>query len=78
MSNSRESGDIVNPNLKSSKDIDLIWGCKAIAEAIGRTERQTFHLLSNKAIRSARRVGGRWCCDRGALHAEFTGDSGTA
>jgi hypothetical protein len=28
---------------------DLIWGCSAIAKAIGQSERATFHLLKKTA-----------------------------
>jgi hypothetical protein len=37
---------------------DLIWGCAAIAAAIGRNRRATFHLLENQLL-PARKVGER-------------------
>jgi hypothetical protein len=52
-------------------DLDLVWGADGIAEVIGRTERQTFHMLSIGVIPVARKVGGRWCADRHALRAFF-------
>lgn len=56
-------------------EIDLIWGISAIARAIGRTDRQTYHLLANGEL-PAKRVGGRWVADRDELIAFFkrTGD----
>lgn len=54
------------------KGLGLIWGAEAIAVEIGRTRRQTFHLLETGAI-PARRVGGRWCASRAALEAHFAG-----
>lgn len=54
------------------KDLGLLWGAAAIAAALGRTRRQTFHLLETGAI-PARRVGGRWCASRTALEAHFAG-----
>ena len=51
---------------------DLIWGCSAIAEVIGRTERATFHLLKNQIL-PAKRVGGRWCASRRKLLEALTG-----
>jgi hypothetical protein len=36
-----------------------IWGVRAIAKAIRRTERATFHLLENGRL-PARRVGRQW------------------
>ncbi|TMJ91109.1 MAG: DNA-binding protein [Alphaproteobacteria bacterium] len=52
---------------------DLVWGCAAIAEVIGRTERATFHLLKSQLL-PARRVGGRWCASRRKLIETLTGD----
>ncbi|MQW38152.1 DNA-binding protein [Sinorhizobium meliloti] len=46
--------------------IDLIWGVEAVAKIIGRTERQTFHLLSTGQL-PAKKVGGRWVAERGNL-----------
>ena len=51
-------------------DLDLIWGAKAIAEAIGCTERATFHMLERKEI-PARKVGSRWVASREALRLFF-------
>ena len=42
---------------------ELIWGGRAIARAIGRTEAATFHALKRGRVPGAQRVGGRW-----ALH----------
>ena len=50
--------------------IDLIWGCKAIAKAICRTERATFHMLESGDL-PARQVGQRWVVSRKALEAFF-------
>ena len=53
-----------------TEQIDLIWGISAIARAIGRTNRQTYHLLANGEL-PAKRVGGRWVADRDELVAFF-------
>ncbi|MCS3740208.1 hypothetical protein FHX16_002176 [Rhizobium sp. BK661] len=45
---------------------DLIWEVSEIAKTIGRTERQTFHLLSKGEI-PGKKVGGRWVCSRRKL-----------
>lgn len=50
--------------------IDLIWGCKAIAKAIGRTERATYHMLETGDL-PGRQVGNRWVASRKALEAFF-------
>lgn len=41
----------------------LVWGAKAIAETIGVTPAAVFHMLENKQVPGARKIGGRW-----ALH----------
>ncbi|WHO73924.1 DNA-binding protein [Rhizobium sp. BT03] len=50
--------------------LDLIWEVSEIAKLIGRTERQTFHLLSGGQL-PAKKVGGRWVAERGKLIAFF-------
>jgi hypothetical protein len=50
---------------------DFLWTAEEIGRVIGRSPRQTHHLLKNGAIKSARRVGRRWCVSRSALLAEF-------
>jgi hypothetical protein len=50
-----------------------VWGALAIGEIIGRSERQTHHLLSRGSIKSAKRIGGRWCATPSALRREFGG-----
>jgi len=49
---------------------DLVWEVSGIAGEIGRTKRQTHHLLDTNAL-PARKVGGRWCASRKALRAFF-------
>jgi len=50
--------------------IDLIWGIKGIAAAIGRTVRQT-EIALNKGELPGRRVNGRWVVSRKKLIAHF-------
>lgn len=54
--------------------LELIWEVAEIAKLIGRTERQTFHLLSSGQL-PAKKVGGRWVAQRGKLIAFFMGDA---
>jgi hypothetical protein len=56
---------------------DLIWGCAAIAAAIGRNQRATFHLLENQLL-PAHKVGERWVASRKKLLATLTGDERAA
>ena len=56
------------------ESLDLVWGIKAIAKLIGRTERQAFYLASEGKI-PARQVGGRWVASRQKLVEFFLGDA---
>ena len=53
-----------------SKPLDLVWGVRSISNLIGRTERQTFHLLSCGQL-PAKKVGERWVAKRDALTRFF-------
>ncbi|MGO4437957.1 DNA-binding protein [Rhizobium sp. RAF56] len=55
---------------RAEASLDLIWEVSEIAKTIGRTERQTFHLLSSGQL-PAKKVGGRWVAERGKLIAFF-------
>ncbi len=57
-----------------SEGLDLIWGLKAIAKLIGRTERQAFYMASEGKI-PVRQVGGRWVASRQKLIDFFMGDA---
>ncbi|MGU3399177.1 DNA-binding protein [Brucellaceae bacterium D45D] len=57
---------------ENDTEIELIWGINAIARLIGRTDRQAFHMASTGQI-PAKKVGGRWCAERGELVAFFKG-----
>jgi hypothetical protein len=59
---------------ESPKYLDRpVWGATAIGREINRTERQVHHLLAKGLIKSARRIGGRWCASPAALRREFGG-----
>ena len=45
-------------NIMERKEEQPAWGCRAISKIIGRTERQTFHLLEGGHL-PARKVGKR-------------------
>jgi hypothetical protein len=49
---------------------DLIWEIKGIAEEIGKSERQTFHLVATGAIPAAK-IGGRIVASRSRLREHF-------
>jgi hypothetical protein len=51
----------------------LAWGVEEIGRVIGRTPRQTHHILTQGQIKSARKVGGKWVANREALIRELSG-----
>ena len=53
-------------------DAGTLWGVKAIARAIGRGERQTYHLLVNGRL-PAKQVGSTWFSTRKAIDEFFEG-----
>ena len=50
--------------------IDLIWGARAIAKRIRRSEHQTFYLLSKGYI-PARKIGDSWVVSERELRKLF-------
>ena len=54
----------------ASENLDLIWGAKSIARALGVTERAAYHMLERREI-PARQVGQRWVASRKALEQFF-------
>jgi hypothetical protein len=51
--------------------VEIVWGCKAIAEKIGRTERATFAALEAGKISGAKKIAGRWGLDPRVFMATF-------
>lgn len=49
----------------------FLWGVRAIAGKINRSERQTYHLLATNSLRSVKRVGHRYVADVNQLLAEL-------
>jgi hypothetical protein len=58
----------------NSDDNDLLWEVKNIARVIGRTERQTFHLLTSGQL-PARKIGDRWVASRRKLLSAILGEA---
>ena len=65
------SDNTCSPAPVNGADCDLLWGAEKIAPAIGRTERQVYHLVSNGNLKSIRRVGNRLVVSRAALLKEL-------
>jgi hypothetical protein len=72
MFDSPEHAEKVNGKIPTNLD-KPIWGAVEIGKIINRNPRQTHHLLTRGYIKSARRVGGRWCASPAALRREFGG-----
>jgi hypothetical protein len=53
---------------------DVLWGCKAIAKAIGRPLPMTFYLLQNHLI-PATKTGDVWVTTRSRLARHFNGET---
>jgi hypothetical protein len=49
----------------------IIWGSAAIAKAIGRSEKATFHALQEGKIPGAKKIAGRWGLDFSVFVAAF-------
>jgi hypothetical protein len=56
---------------ENSHPHEFVWGTEAIAKIIGRTPRQTFHLLAGGKLKTPKKVGGIWCANRTALRREL-------
>ena len=52
----------------ASDDLDLLYGCRAIGEALGLTVHQTDHLYRTGKIPTFR-IGGKVCSRRSVLRA---------
>jgi hypothetical protein len=67
---------IEKPNTAQQEDFNshpLAWGIEEIGRVIGRTPRQTYHILTRGQIKSARKIGGKWVANREALIRELSG-----
>ena len=51
-----------------------IWGVKAIAEVIGRSQRQTFYMLE-KGLLPGEKIGKSWVSNLKKLRSCFEGDN---
>nr|WP_210259549.1 DNA-binding protein [Devosia sp. 1635] len=49
----------------------MVWGARAIARLIGKTERATFAMLEAGYLPGARKVGIQWVVSRSALAEHF-------
>lgn len=66
-----ETEELRDDETEELKD-DLVWGGAAIAREIGRTERQTYHMLEAGQL-PATKVGSLWVSSRRGLRTRLTG-----
>ncbi|EJC69375.1 hypothetical protein Rleg5DRAFT_5166 [Rhizobium leguminosarum bv. viciae WSM1455] len=55
----------------ANESLDLIWGVEEIADLIGRTERQTYHMIKKGHLPMVKQVGERYVASRQKLIAFF-------
>ena len=48
-------------------NLDLIWGVAEIAKLLGRTERQTYHMIQSGHLPMVKQVGERYVASRRKL-----------
>lgn len=56
---------------ETAPSADIVWGARAIAKAIGRTEKATFAMLEQNKLPGARKVAGRWAFNPKVFFASF-------
>jgi len=56
---------------------DLLWGVAAIGAAIGRTDRQIYHMVA-PGLLPAKKIGATWVASRRKLLASIVGDDEAA
>jgi hypothetical protein len=62
---------IVTTTDQNQTNDQVIWGARAIGQAIGRTEKATFAMLEAGKLPGARKVAGRWAFKPAAFLASF-------
>lgn len=55
--------------------LDLVWGVAVIAKLIGRTDRQTYHMIQSGHLPMVKQVGERYVASRAKLIAFFMEDA---
>ncbi|WP_028002948.1 hypothetical protein [Sinorhizobium meliloti] len=53
--------------MEAEGTLDLIWGVSEIAKMIGRTERQTYHMIQSGNLPVVKQVGERYVASRQKL-----------
>jgi hypothetical protein len=54
--------------ITGTKNLEVLWGAKAIGNFIGKSDRGAFHLLESGVI-PGRKIGSQWVASKGELAA---------
>jgi hypothetical protein len=68
---SHVSNTDLSVNDKDSFSKEFAWGALNIGRVIGRSRRQTYHMLRRGLIKSARQSGRNYCAHIPTLRKEF-------
>jgi hypothetical protein len=61
--------------MSGEKELDLVWGVQAIADIIGRSYQQTYHMISTGRLPMVKQLGERYVVSRSKLIAFFMEDA---
>lgn len=52
--------------------LEVVWGARAIAKAINRSEKATYWMLESGTLPGAKKVAGRWCFSPAVFEQHMT------
>lgn len=61
--------------MNGDKELDLVWGVQAIADIIGRSYQQTYHMITTGKLPMVKQIGERYVVSRAKLIAFFLEDA---
>lgn len=61
--------------MTEKENLDLVWGVQEIADIIGRSYRQTYHMIQADSLPMVKQVGQRYVASRAKLIAFFMEDA---
>ncbi|WP_420408284.1 hypothetical protein [Hoeflea sp.] len=53
--------------MSESKELDLVWGVQPIADIIGRSYQQTYHMIATGKLPMVKQIGERYVVSRQKL-----------
>ncbi len=61
--------------MPETENLDLVWGVQAIADIIGRSYQQTYHMIGSGNLPCVKQIGERYVVSRSKLIAFFMEDA---